>query len=552
MNPFHSRSRAALATNAVCASTRVMIGALVAVCALSTSAWAQTTPAAHGAPAPAPAVPPADAASAASAAPAGPASTPLSLSARKVYEQARSQLVQIRTVLKGRASQTSVGSGFFVSREGHIITNFHVVAEAALKPERHDLVYVTADGREAPLQILQLDVLHDLALLKASDAGPAAVVSAAASLPLASAAASSPLASVGAASPLPSASQAAAAMSASAAASQPAVAAETGADASVPSTGAADGPADRQFDALTFRPESQQLSQGERIYSLGNPLDVGFAVTEGTYNGLVKRSFYPQIFFGGALSAGMSGGPALDQSGQVVGINVARRVDGEQVSFLVPASFAMALLARGRDAVPIKTAAYGIVTDQLMLHQTALTERFIQQGWKTATHPRYKVPVPVDTFMRCWGSSEPSRTGGLDVERSDCVMDTRIFVGDYTTGAIGVRHESYDGSKLGTLRFAARYAASFRNEAFSRLRSEFQTKPQCHEDYVDRDGLPLRAVICLRAYTKLPELYDLSVLVATLDQKQSGVQGRFDAQGLSFVNAQRLAKYYVEAYGWVR
>src|SRR3954447_21924683 len=103
------------------------------------------------------------------AAPAEPASAPVSLSARKVYEQARSQLVQIRTVLKGQASQTSVGSGFFVSSEGHIVTNFHVVAEAALKPERHDLVYVTADGREAPLEILQLDVLHDLALLKASD-----------------------------------------------------------------------------------------------------------------------------------------------------------------------------------------------------------------------------------------------------------------------------------------------------------------------------------------------------------------------------------------------
>ncbi len=413
---------------------------------------------------------------------AGAASAPISLSARKVYEQARSQLLQIRTVLKGRASQTSVGSGFVVSREGHIITNFHVVAEAALKPERHDLVYVTADGREAPLQILQLDVLHDLALLKAADTTR----------------------------PPPA------------------------------------------FDALAFRPDTQPLAQGERIYSLGNPLDVGFAVTEGTYNGLVTRSFYPQIFFGGALSAGMSGGPALDEQGRVVGINVARRVDGEQVSFLVPASFAVALLARGRDAAPIRNAAYGIVTDQLMEHQATLTDRFIRQGWKADTHPRYTVPVPVDQFMRCWGSSEPSRTGGLDLERSDCVMDTRIFVGDYTTGAIGVRHESYDGTKLGTLRFAARYAASFRNESFTRLRSEHQTKPQCHEDYVDRNGLPLRAVVCLRAYRKLPGLYDLSVLVATLDQKQAGVQGRFDAQGLSFANAQKLAKHYLEAYGWVR
>ena len=443
------------------------------------------------------------------AAPAASASAPLSYSARKVYERARSQLVQIRTVLKGRASQTSVGSGFFVSRDGHLITNFHVVADAALKPERHDLVYVTADGREAPLVILQLDVLHDLALLKAVDdagAGP----------------------------------------------SVPAAAPTATATATRMSTTSAPAPAAavRNFDALAFRPEARGLAQGERIYSLGNPLDVGFAVTEGTYNGLVRRSFYPQIFFGGALSAGMSGGPALDDEGRVIGINVARRVDGEQVSFLVPASFASALLARGRDAPPLRRPAYDIVGAQLLAHQQLLTERFIAQGWKTATHARYRVPVPPDSFLRCWGSSEPSRSGGLDLERSDCVMDTQIFVGDYTTGALAVRHESYDGARLGGWRFAARYAASFRNEGFVRLRAEHQTKPQCHEDFVDRNGLTLRAVICLRAYRKLPDLYDVSVLVATLDQPSAGVQGRFDAQGLSFTNAQKLARHYLEGYVW--
>ena len=424
------------------------------------------------------------AASAAIGAPPAVPPAPVSLSARKVYEQARSQLVQIRTVLKGRASQTSVGSGFLVSAQGHIITNFHVVSEAALKPDRHDLVYVTADGREAPLVILQLDVLHDLALLRAGDAGASG--------------------------------------------------------------------AGKAFDALPFRPANAPLSQGERIYSLGNPLDVGFTITQGTYNGLVRRSFYPQIFFGGALSAGMSGGPALDEEGHVVGVNVARRVDGEQVSFLVPAEFATALLARGKDAAPIIGPAYGIVDEQLLKHQAALTDRFIAQGWKEATHPRYRVPVPPDVFMRCWGSSEPSRTGGLDVERSDCAMDTRIFAGDFSIGTIALRHESYDGSRLGALRFAARYSQSFRNERFVRLAAEYQTKPQCHEDFVDRAGLPLRAVICMRAYKKLPQLYDLTVLVATLDQSQAGVQGRLDAEGFSFENAQRLSRHYIEAYGWAK
>jgi serine protease Do len=423
--------------------------------------------------------PPAAAPEAAGAVPPLP-TPPVSLSARKVYEQARSQLVQIRTVLKGRASQTSVGSGFFVTAQGHIITNFHVVSEAALKPERHDLVYVTADGREAPLQILQLDVLHDLALLRAGDA------------------------------------------------------------------------AGRSFDALPFRPAEEPLAQGERIYSLGNPLDVGFTITQGTYNGFVKRSFYPQIFFGGALSAGMSGGPALDEEGHVVGVNVARRVDGEQVSFLVPAEFATALLARGKDAAPLLGPAYAIVDEQLLKHQTALTDRFIAQGWKDATHPRYHVPVPPDVFMRCWGTSTLSQTGGLDFERSDCVMDTRIFVGDFNTGTISLRHESYDGSKLGPLRFAARYSASFRNEAFVRLPAQHQTKPRCNEDFVDRDGLPLRAVVCMRAYKKLPQLYDVAVLVATLDQSEAGVQGRFDAQGVTFANAQRLAHHYLDAFRWVK
>ena len=427
-----------------------------------------------------PAAPSGPASAATSAAEAAPAAPPVSLSARKVYEQARSQLVQIRTVLKGQASQTSVGSGFFVSEQGHLVTNFHVVSEAVLKPERHDLVYVTADGREAPVRILQIDVRHDLALLKAADEQP------------------------------------------------------------------------RRFDALAFRAEGNPLGQGERIYSLGNPLDVGFAVMEGNYNGMVRRSFYPQIFFGGALSGGMSGGPALDQEGRVIGVNVARRVDGEQVSFLVPAVFAVALLERSRGAAPLATPAHGVVTEQLMQHQAALTERFIEQGWKSAAHARYRVPVPSDVFMRCWGSSEPSKTGGMDLERSDCVMDTRIFVGDFTTGAMSVRHESYDATRLGPLRFAARHSQSFRNEAFTRLRAEHQTKPQCHEDYVDRGGLTLRAVVCLRAYKKLAQLYDVSVLVATLDQPSAGVQGRFDAQGVSFANATRLARHYVEAYAWSR
>lgn len=154
--------------------------------------------------------------------------------------------------------------------------------------------------------------------------------------------------------------------------------------------------------------------------------------------------------------------------------------------------------------------------------------------------------------MRCWGRGSPQAVRGLQFERSDCEMDSRVFVsGPLLTGFLTVRHEAYDGSRLGALRFAERYSSSFRNE-FMGVDNRQLTAPQCLERTVQAgaDGLPLKAVICLRAYKKLPGLHDLSVLVATLDAAQAGVQGRLDASGVSLESAQRLARHYLDGFAW--
>lgn len=411
------------------------------------------------------------------AAPASAAEGPLSSSAQRIYERTRSRLVQVRTLLKTQDSQSSVGSGFLVSDEGHLITNYHVVSDYALQPERHRLVYADADGHQGALQLLAIDVIHDLALLKPADAD-----------------------------------------------------------------------AFKGRGAVGFRAEAPP--RGARVFSLGNPLDVGFAVMEGSYNGLAERGFIPTLFFGGSLSPGMSGGPALDDGGQLVGINVAARRDGEQVSFLVPAEFAKVLLARGRAAPPMTAPAYPEVTRQLLAHQADLTRRFVAQPWRSAGHPTYRIPVPQESFLRCWGQGSPQASKGLQFERSDCEMDSRVFItGSLSTGYLTVRHEAYDGRRLGVLRFAQRYSASFTNEFFGRSNRQ-RTAAQCKEETVDRGGLPLRTLVCLTAYKKLPGLYDLSVLTATLDQSTAGAQGRFDAYGVSFDNALLLTRHYLEGYAW--
>jgi serine protease Do len=424
-----------------------------------------------------PAAPPAAAASAAAV------PQPVSATARRVYERARGELLQIRTLLKNQDSQASVGSGFLVSAEGHVITNYHVISQAALEPERYRLRYGGTEGQAGELELLDFDVRRDLALLR--------VV----------------------------------------------------------------GSALKNAGMLRFRPLDQPLSKGDRIYSMGNPHDVAFAVVEGTYNGLVERSFDPLIYYSGSINSGMSGGPVVDEDGRVVGINVSAMFFAQQMSFLVPAEFASALFERSRQAKPLTGPAWPRLREQLLAYQEVLTQAFIAQPWRGAGHARYRLPVPQEDFMRCWGRGTPADSKGLEFQRSQCRMDHAVFIsGALQTGYLDISHEAYDGDKLGALRFSRQYSGSFRNENLGRANKQ-RTAPYCREEFVQKDakdGPPLRAVICLSAYRKLKGLHDLSVLVTTVDASTEGALGRFDARGVSFDNALKLSAHYLGGFGWTR
>ena len=397
--------------------------------------------------------------------------------AQRAYESSRDKLVQIRTLLRNTNTQSSVGSGFFVSKDGLIITNFHVASQLALEPDRYRGVYVPVDGKQAEVELLAFDVLHDLALLRVKDSGP-------------------------------------------------------------------------ERAALAFRGKDAALLRGERLYSLGNPLDIGFAVTEGTYNGLVQRSFYPRIFFGGAINPGMSGGPVIDEAGLVIGINVSKRLDGELVSFLVPAEFAQALLARSAAAPALTRKAHAEVTRQLMAHQAHVTQRFTSTPFKAQRHGGYSVPVPDDALARCWGRARDPDFKAFDLERTNCQLDSQLFAGETTTGFIRVRYEAYDAPKFSALRFARMYSDSMGNEPFALRATGRMTAAECSERFIDRDGMAMRAVVCMTAYRKFHGLYNVSVLVASLNQPTQGVQGRLDAHGFNFDNSLALVAYYLNGFKW--
>jgi len=300
---------------------------------------------------------------------------------------------------------------------------------------------------------------------------------------------------------------------------------------------------------------SRALRQGERLYSLGNPLDLGFAISEGAFNGQITRPYYPQILFSGAINSGMSGGPSVDESGEVVGVNVSKRLDGEQISFLVPAQFVAALLQRGTAiaAQPSQQEFRSEIGQQLTTHQSMMADQLLKAPLATRAMGPYAAPINEMQGIRCWGDDPSMPQLKYHYSRLHCQNESVVGVEDaLRTGFINVRHEYYATEQLDSFRFLQIYGKSYKNETFGSHRDRHRTGPECTDAFVKGDSqnsVPVRAVVCVRALRKFEGLYDFALMAATVDDSHSGLHTRMDASGVTLENGQRITKAFLDAIG---
>lgn len=399
-----------------------------------------------------------------------------SSSAQKLYSSAKADLLQVRSLLKSGRTQSSVGSGFLIGNSNLVVTNYHVVSEFALEPETYAGEWVDTGGQRGNVELMAVDVLHDLAVVRVNRNG----------------------------------------------------------------TG-----------VFNMPEQLARLTQGQYLYSLGNPLDLGFAISEGAYNGVIARSSYDQLMFTGPINSGMSGGPSVTVNGDIAGVNVSKRLDGELVSFLVPARYAQELLKTVTPKSAPPKNFTDVVAQQLLAHQKAMVDHLLATPLTMKAMGPYKVPVRESEQMRCWGRSNVKADKPFTVDITSCAMESAIFVsGNLQTGAIGIRHQFMRSTGLDPVRFAQLSSASFKNEGFGSHKDSRLTGPQCTEQFVKAQGpnsVPLRAVLCVRAYRKFQGLYDFALLTASTDESLMNLQSRLDARGVSYENGMRTARAFLEA-----
>ncbi len=409
---------------------------------------------------------------------------PLSSTAERVYDYAKPRIVQIRTLLQAAGRQSSLGSGFLVSADGYAVTNYHVVSRFALDPKTYRLEYLAPDGAKGPLQLLAIDVAHDLAVVKMEKGD----------LPF------------------------------------------------------------FQFDARAL---GARLPKGERIYAMGNPLDLGFTIVEGTYNGLVDKSYDERIHFSGAINPGMSGGPVTAADGRIVGVNVAKRVDGEQVGFLVPARFAAALVERARKGPALVVdKAREEVGRQLDGWQAAFYEALKTGGFRSANIGPYRGLESAAPWVTCWASTNADQVPRprTAVNTTRCTSATGIFVSDrILTGRVDLSYSYYQAIDLNAFQFAKELSQRSGGPGIDPRAGKRLTAQECRDDFVGSPGAKrptLRATWCMRAYREFEGLYDATLLVLTQDRNREALLAQLTMQGVSHANAVALGRRFLESIEW--
>jgi serine protease Do len=400
---------------------------------------------------------------------------PPSSAAQKLYSSAKADLLQIRMLLKNGRSQSTVGSGFMVGTSNLVLTNYHVVSQMALDPDVYAGEYVDTDGKRGPVELLAVDVLHDLAVVRINRAG----------------------------------------------------------------TGFFNVPE-----------KLAKLSQGQYLYSLGNPLDLGFAISEGSYNGVITRSFYDQLMFTGPINSGMSGGPSVTVSGDVAGVNVSKRRDGELVSFLVPVRYAQELLKKVAAQTAPPKDFNPLIGQQLLAHQKAMIDRLLDAPLSVKMMGPYLVPVRESEQVRCWGRSNVKAEASFTADTISCSMESAIYVSEsQQTGHVSMTHQYVRSASLDKVRFAVLASTLFKVENLGSSKDTRMTGPSCTEQFVATRSVPLRAVTCVRAYRKFAGLYNFTLMTATTDDAKASLQSRIDVSGVSFENGMRTTRAFLQAIG---
>ncbi|MCP3675967.1 MAG: trypsin-like peptidase domain-containing protein [Gammaproteobacteria bacterium] len=307
-------------------------------------------------------------------------------------------------------------------------------------------------------------------------------------------------------------------------------------------------------------------SLGAKLYSIGNPFDIGMTIVEGNYNGLVDDRFFDQIHFSGAINPGMSGGPTINSDGEVVGINVASA--GNQVGFLVPVDKLVNLVESIDDELDSPTKKDLLITNskikttklqqsigtQIQKATHSMLEQILSNTWPKQELGSAMVVGKMHDAVNCWGESDTDTKTKITYIKKSCNTRDSMFISQkLRSGFIEYAFTFREVTDWPSSSFYTQIGKYF---LFSRLGNRAGPTDvdnfKCIEEIVHRDqeSIKRKIVYCTRPYIIFPELFDTFYLAVSIDKDSEVIMERFTLSGVNKMDAELFLNRFITEVSW--
>ena len=305
----------------------------------------------------------------------------------------------------------------------------------------------------------------------------------------------------------------------------------------------------RQSSALKI---AKQLPiQGESIHAMGNPHNLGVKLVTGVYNGFVAHRWNQQILFSGSLNPGMSGGPSVNEAGEVIGVNVATA--GGQLSFLIPISKVEALLVKYNTSGRFKIEDYQqYIDDQIVSYQQLRFLSLFEQPWSTIRLQQANVIAELRDDIQCWGGRSRVDSKVLYKRYSlSCNAGDSIYIeNNLSSGHIHYSFDYYQSEELSTLQFSKLMSNATYNPD-NRAGENHVTNYECKQQHLNASKqFPVSSIsLCVRHYKELTNLYDV-LFYSVTNLHDKGLISHFTLAGVTREIAKSFSEKFISSLVW--
>jgi serine protease Do len=287
----------------------------------------------------------------------------------------------------------------------------------------------------------------------------------------------------------------------------------------------------------------EALSPGAPVVAFGNPEGLGLSLIEGIFNGVAAKGVVDRMLLSMPLNSGMSGGPILNGSLEVVGTNVSVMWGSNSLSFGVPVAKVAPLLA----LPPIEASKQAYLQEtqrQLAAVEELTVARLAGAGGEEIRVGRARSPAPAEAF-ECWNDVEELKEQGITKTRYQCNLQfspQAESIGPVGSVELLVEHFAVRGGPYGFYGGLVDHAASHHEVSARDPENGVFSAPECVGDRVRAGSLVWKVETCVTAYVKHPGFLNLDLVATSLTRTREAVYVALHAQGFHLEPVMEMAR----------